>query len=657
MNRIQQLCLPKDAFIPDAVYFRGNATVTNGNLVIPEGERVTFDTYFNIFPLFKWRRYTRIADLHISVRLQGNARIELKGINRSKDEAGEFDDPVTLNSVVCQNPCGGDATLLQCGNLDGLADFLYLSIHAESEVVVESVTFATSAERTQDLNIACCFCTYKREADIKKNVENLLGGIVHNAGSDLKDRLHIYVADNGRTLPLDLYKAEPVHLFYNKNYGGSGGFTRCMIEACFRNGGKPFSHIILMDDDALILPEVVERTGALLSILKDEYRDYMIGGGLMTKENPVIQVEIGVLLSIDRLTHKECGRNRNISSLKSVLANETSPEADINYNGWWYCCIPAGVIAKDNLPLPFFLHFDDQEYGYRHGKFIRLNGIAAWHPRPNGVEIKRPHIVYYNIRNRWIAQAKYFPGKSAKEKAITSFTASFALVLNYKYKAAYYVSLSIRDFYKGIEPFKNLEPEQFNSRLMKGSSEELCQLSGDELKKIRIVAYKEEASAPKAGTKRRILKLLNWLVPAYKGRIILGDDLNWEEVNMFGVKEICLVDPETGKGVIFRKSYRQMFKALGMAISDAIMVARRHKRVFKEWHEGIPELTSYAFWQKYLGMETEKQANINEETASAIDKPLIDSKITLEGVGKLSVRVKSEEFIMLGALQERRVAA
>ena len=609
MNRIQQLCLPKDAFIPDAVYFRGNATVSNGNLVIPEGERVTFDTYFNIFPLFKWKHYTRIADLYISVRLQGNARIELKGINRSKDEAGEFDDPITLNSVECQNSCGGDATLLQCGNLDGLADFLYLSIHAESEVAVESVTFATSAERNQDLNIACCFCTYKREADIKKNVENLLGGIVHNDDSDLKERLHIYVADNGHTLPLDLYAKEPaVHLFYNKNYGGAGGFTRCMIESCFRNEGKPFSHIILMDDDALILPEVVERTGALLSILKEEYSDYMVGGGLMTKENPVIQVEIGVFLSIDHLTNRPCGRNRDISSLGSILNNEISPETEINYNGWWYTCIPTKIITKDNLPLPLFLHFDDQEYGCRHNKFIRLNGIGAWHPRPNGVETKRPHIVYYNIRNRWIAQAKYFPNKSTKEKTIKTLGASFSLALNYKFRAAYYASLGIRDFYKGIETFKGIEPEKLNSKLMKGSSEEQCQLSEDELKKVNIFAYKEETSAPKISNKRRMLKMLNWIVPAYKGRIILGDDLNWEEVDMFGVKEICLVNPETGKGVIFRKSYRQMFKALGRAISDAIMVARSHKRVFKEWHEGIPELTSYAFWQKYLDIETEKQA-------------------------------------------------
>ena len=117
MNRIQQLCLPKDAFISDALYFRGNATVSNGNLIIPEGERVAFDTYFNMFPLFKWRRYTRIADLRIGVRLQGNARIELKGINRSKDDAGKFDDPMlsTLPTAgihaAARRLCSNAATL------------------------------------------------------------------------------------------------------------------------------------------------------------------------------------------------------------------------------------------------------------------------------------------------------------------------------------------------------------------------------------------------------------------------------------------------------------------------------------------------------------------------------------------------------------------
>ena len=602
MNKIQRLCLPKGTFIPDVIYFRGNATVSNGNLIIPKGETISFDTYFNMFPLFKWRRYTRIADLYINIRLQGSAHIELKGINRSKDDATKFDDPITLNSVECQNQCCDDLTLLQCGNLDDLADFLYLSIQAESEVRVEDITFATSAKRFQNLNIACCFCTYKREADIKKNVENLLEGIVHNEASDLKERLHIYVADNGHTLPLDLYSNEPtVHLFYNKNYGGTGGFTRCMIESCFRNEGKPFSHIILMDDDALILPEVVERTGALLSILKEEYSDYMVGGALMAKEKAVLQGSNGEFVDLYHYKKLISGNNCDMSILNSLLANESSLESEVNHNGWWYSCIPSKVIANDNLPMPFFIHHDDQEYGIRNGgKLLRLNGICVWHPWLSGIIINRPFLNYYH-RNKLIVQAKYL-SKISKFSIIKNLIKwSIGPALGYRYEESYYISLAFRHFYKGIEFFKTLNPEQLNTELRNKSSMELRQLSADELSQIHVNEYKGDASLAKPSTKRKLLKGLNWIVPAYKGKVVYyNKDINWGVVDLFSAKELWLLDKETGKALIFRKSYTQLLKIVFTIISDVIMVARCHKRVFEEWHRGIPELVSYTFWKKYL---------------------------------------------------------
>ena len=42
-------------------------------------------------------------------------------------------------------------------------------------------------------------------------------------------------------------------------------------------------------------------------------------------------------------------------------------------------CIRDRVITEQNLPLPLFLHRDDQEYGARtEKKVIGLNGICIW---------------------------------------------------------------------------------------------------------------------------------------------------------------------------------------------------------------------------------------------------------------------------------------
>lgn len=51
-----------------------------------------------------------------------------------------------------------------------------------------------------------------------------------------------------------------VHIYYhrNKNVGGSGGFTRGMIES-IRQKPKA-THVLLMDDDVVVLSESIKRT-------------------------------------------------------------------------------------------------------------------------------------------------------------------------------------------------------------------------------------------------------------------------------------------------------------------------------------------------------------------------------------------------------------
>lgn len=557
-----------------------------------------------MFPLFKWKHYTKISDLSIDVTAKGHVRISLWGINRKNDDVAAFESPVLLKTVENKSDETGVTNILTTSDFSSLPDFIYLTLATEEAAVVEDISFSTSTARNTEINIACCFCTYKREDDIRRNVQNLLSGIVRCEDSCLKDRLHIYIADNAHTLPLDLYDKElPVHIFHNRNYGGSGGFTRCMIEACFRNQGKPFSHIILMDDDAVILLEVVERTGALLGILKEEYTSHMVGGGLIAEESPALQVENGVLLSLDGKPSVLCGCNRNLTHLDSVLRNEVSPETEVNYNGWWYTCIPSHLITPNNLPLPLFLHFDDQEYGYRHRKFIRMNGIVAWHPRTNGIEYKRPSICYYNTRNVSIVRAKYVSPEATALKAKQVFSSTIGTAVNYSFPIAFYRSLGLRHFYRGIDFFKSLDPEAWNRQLAQLMPLEPCQVSAEELRDIRPTTHRECSSGPDRSIGAKLRRYLNWMIPAYKGRVVYdNDDLNWNEVDLFGAKEVCIVDRTTGKGFSYRKSYRQLFRAIGMAFCDAMMIARCHKRVYKEWQDSVAELSTYAFWKEYLGI-------------------------------------------------------
>ena len=44
-----------------------------------------------------------------------------------------------------------------------------------------------------------------------------------------------------------------------------------------------FTHVILMDDDIILNPDVLRKTGYFLSAVKKEWQDAPLGGALMRK--------------------------------------------------------------------------------------------------------------------------------------------------------------------------------------------------------------------------------------------------------------------------------------------------------------------------------------------------------------------------------------
>ena len=98
----------------------------------------------------------------------------------------------------------------------------------------------------KNINIVVNICTYHRNDFVEHNISKLL----QSKFFDLTDRdyygkLHIFVIDNG--CELECHDGDFLHVFHNKNTGGSGGFQRGIEE--IRNSNIDFSHVIFMDDD------------------------------------------------------------------------------------------------------------------------------------------------------------------------------------------------------------------------------------------------------------------------------------------------------------------------------------------------------------------------------------------------------------------------
>ena len=248
-------------------------------------------------------------------------------------------------------------------NDEQMVGFELAALSPELEIRAGYFTIEVDEKKLQPVKLAIATTTCRKEDFIRKNV-GLIRQELLEQDTEVAQNLFLHVVDNGQTLTEKEIKGRHVYLHPNRNTGGSGGFSRGMIEAMRQ---KPVAtHVLLMDDDVLVLPESIYRTYMLLRALKPEYRECFVEGAMLHYEEPHLQHE-----DIGTVKYNE----RGLKPLKGILdqtllANNLQtetiePPAMGGYGAWWFCCIPAATIRREGLPLPLFVRFDDVEYGNR----------------------------------------------------------------------------------------------------------------------------------------------------------------------------------------------------------------------------------------------------------------------------------------------------
>ena len=248
----------------------------------------------------------------------------------------------------------------------------------------------------QQVRIAAVICTHHREEYVYRNLRNVREKILENRDCPACDDIDVLVIDNGKTIQPEEHPH--ISIFPNKNCGGSGGFTRGMLEA-FQKRDR-YTHVLLMDDDISFEPETLVRTIQFLKTAKPTERPLCIGGQMLLENHPTVQFEAGSSYLNGRLSPH--GHGADLSDRESLLANSHSPS--VQYNAWWYCCLPLTAIEKYGFPLPLFIKTDDVEYGLRlKPQVVLLNGIGVWHTAFS--DKYSPYLEYYIKRNELIVSA------------------------------------------------------------------------------------------------------------------------------------------------------------------------------------------------------------------------------------------------------------
>ena len=343
------------------------------------GESVEFRGFMNMFSIDKWRKYTDIGTLRLSLECTGRYSVELH-------------TELCESSSECENDSVIDVPdMIETG-------LLYVRVTAITDTKVLSGSYVSDVE-PEYARIAFDVCTYRRPEYIEKKKETFLKAMDYDG---LSQNAEMFIVDNASEL--DTSASDPrIHVFHNPNTGGSGGISRG-IEEIHRAGG--FTHIVLMDDDTVLEPECLYRTWSFVSCLKDGYRDIAMAGAMLLADDGCVVYESGAVFqnSTDNIARCRPLKHKLDVSEDAGCIRFDLPE-EIDYGGWWYCVYPTSFARPDNLPLRLFMRYDDVEYGLRFGKeFVTLNGISVWHPDFNSR--KDPVTLYYSIRNHLILLEK-----------------------------------------------------------------------------------------------------------------------------------------------------------------------------------------------------------------------------------------------------------
>ena len=338
------------------LYYKTSGTIgcnSDGELQLPAGTTVDLLTYFNCFSIIKWKQYTTINKLIISGVIKGKANVSIFSIGKSGKELAKLN--VSNAFSYCFN----------INDLDG--EILGIEIEAVTNCCTKRITYNGCFDNWRELKVGVSICTFKREEYVNKTIKKLV------RFSRYHPWLSTLVVDNGSSLNECNYKS--LRIIHNPNYGGSGGFTRGLLENLRT---KQNDYVLLMDDDIDLDITVLNHMYGLLCGLKEEYNESFLSGAMLRMNNPCIQHENTAYWG--KIRHHSLGSGWNLTKRNVLLKNETIKDYDNHYGAWWFCCIPLKRVEKIGFPLPVFIKGDDIEYGIRNQrKLIHMNGIGIWH--------------------------------------------------------------------------------------------------------------------------------------------------------------------------------------------------------------------------------------------------------------------------------------
>ncbi|GET40117.1 glycosyltransferase family 2 protein [Microseira wollei] len=483
MHIVAGIKLPKSADASD-LYIQCNEAASinyqsdDKQVLLRQGDTLSTNSYFNSFYENFYTKYTTLNYIYYLLQLEGDFQVTVRReVNR-----------ITKKEIVCQanfENCQFSEPV-KIGPINLLQNESAGRIYFEITCLSEQGTFkesgiATDENPTREVSLGIVICTFKKEDYIKNTATIFQDELLRS--KDFK----IFVVDNGRTLNEADFTKPKLKLVPNINAGGSGGFTRGLIEALEEN---VYSHFLLMDDDIELESGCIYR---LFSLYEYAKVDFAVAGGLLNLQKKHMLYEAGALYNA-YAKNRGFGSgsltpvNKNLDLRDVNSLNRLLREENIDYGGFWFFSFSKELVEQIKLPLPFFIKIDDVEFGLRIkdlGKnIVAFPSLAVWHLPASAKNINWEN--YYYVRNDLAAYAIHYSLKYMDAfKHITKIVIESLSKFDYA-RAPVYIE-AFEDYTKGPDFIKKLNLETFHSYIIKLSKSYDNQKQIDKLAGVKLL--------------------------------------------------------------------------------------------------------------------------------------------------------------------------
>ncbi|CAM3667474.1 glycosyl transferase [Isoptericola cucumis] len=578
---------------------------TDGTLLVPADSSQGFATYFAAFPASYWVRWAGASVVRLELELSGAGTVRVL----HSDAAG------TAREVGRADVAARAAVDVP---VDGAADggWLWFEIDAQDDVVLHGARWLVDVAPRREGRVCLaittvnkpdyCVATLRAIAAapaLREVVETVL--VVDQGTRKVADEEGF--AEVARELGAQLTVID------QGNLGGSGGFSRGMLETLDRPGCDA---VMLMDDDVAVDPEALLRAVRFHRSVVDPV---VVGGHMLDYNEPTVLHAFSEVVDQRHFMWGSPDREHERHDLATGPLRDTPwmhERADGQFNGWWMCLIPVTALRAVGLSMPFFLKWDDAEFCLRSGEAgfptVSLPGAALWHvawvDKDDTVEWQ----ALLHTRNRVVTALLHAERPRGGALLRDLLATDLKMLLGMRYYPVELHVQALREVLSGPEKLHaELESTVTDARAVGARHPETVRhAAGEDVFDAAVAGPRAGGGRPKPATRgaqaafaaRSVLGTLRPVPAAARRRPAVAlerTQATWWEVPHHDSVLVLAADERSGTWL--RRDPATFWRLAAATLGAHLRVAVRWRSLARTWRNAAPGLTSTDAWRRTFG--------------------------------------------------------